>query len=122
MGHYYAEMMCEECGQLRCACPPAPKKPGHSWVLDGFTPIKAEDYAKQNDGGGFGFFRSMMATRYKDLASAQAAANAKLDEAIEATSLELVELVELKKARLKERAESGAGSEAKKVAKTKRGT
>lgn len=120
MGHYYAEMMCDKCGQIRCVCPAAPKKPDASWVLDGFEPMKAEDYAKKNDGGGLGFYRSMLATRYKDLASAQKAADVKIDEAIEATSLQLVELVELKKSRLKERAASEAGSEAKKVAKPKR--
>jgi hypothetical protein len=33
MGHYAAEMMCDRCGNVRCTCPPAPKKPNGNFIV-----------------------------------------------------------------------------------------
>lgn len=33
MGHYASEMMCDACGNLRCTCPPPPKKPNTSFIV-----------------------------------------------------------------------------------------
>lgn len=33
MGHYYAEMMCEKCGRVRCSCPPTPPSSKENWFM-----------------------------------------------------------------------------------------
>lgn len=34
MGHYYADMACQKCGNLRCTCPAKPHKPEKGWIVD----------------------------------------------------------------------------------------
>lgn len=34
MGHYAAELMCDDCGNLRCTCPSKPDKTLHHYLVD----------------------------------------------------------------------------------------
>jgi hypothetical protein len=42
MGHYYSEMMCDECGKIVCVCPKKPIK--QKWVVDKNKWIAREEY------------------------------------------------------------------------------
>lgn len=45
MGHYAAEMMCDDCGNLRCTCPPKKEKPNKSWIVNhDFTIQRVQDF------------------------------------------------------------------------------
>lgn len=33
MGHYYADMMCDTCSNIRCTCPPKPDTDHKRWMV-----------------------------------------------------------------------------------------
>lgn len=49
MGHYYSEMMCEKCGNVRCTCPPKPSKQEKGWIVDdNFTVITVKEFDEKH--------------------------------------------------------------------------
>jgi hypothetical protein len=48
MGHYYADLMCNECGRVNCICPCKPEKPNKNWVVDSdYTVIQVHNFHKK---------------------------------------------------------------------------
>jgi hypothetical protein len=33
MGHYYADLMCDTCGEIRCTCPPKPDRSDRHFIV-----------------------------------------------------------------------------------------
>lgn len=45
MGHYAAEMMCDTCGNMRCTCPPEPKKPNSDFIVtDDYRVVTVDEF------------------------------------------------------------------------------
>lgn len=49
MGHYYAEMACEKCGNIRCWCPMERQEPNLNWMVDSsdMTILTVDDFDKK---------------------------------------------------------------------------
>ncbi len=45
MGHYRADLACDTCGEVRCQCPPSPKKPNNNFIVaDGFRVMTIDEF------------------------------------------------------------------------------
>ena len=45
MGHYYADLACDKCGNIRCTCPPKKEKPNRNWIVKhNFTVQRVVDF------------------------------------------------------------------------------
>ena len=45
MGHYYADLMCDDCGKLSCVCPPKKEKPNRNFIVtDDFRVVKVTEF------------------------------------------------------------------------------
>lgn len=50
MGHYAAEMQCDKCGNLRCTCPPEPKKPNRNFIVtDDYRVVTVDEFDANPD-------------------------------------------------------------------------
>jgi hypothetical protein len=93
MGHYFADLMCDACGEVRCRCEPIPAKKTDPWVVDDdFGVVRASDYQKANDKFGLGYLRRMSKTHFDEKSDARAEAKKQLDAAIKTTEEQLVNL------------------------------
>lgn len=50
MGHYYADMMCNTCGNVRCTCPPETKKPNGKFIVtDDYRVVTVDEFDADPD-------------------------------------------------------------------------
>ena len=83
MGHYAAEMMCQKCGELRCACPRLPAPEDERWMVWNYSARQAKEMA---------LWERMSATMYATEAEALAAIPAAIDARIAALQAEIQRL------------------------------
>ena len=94
MGHYYADLACSKCGDLRCSCETASGEQWvNQWVVgDGFKVIRASDYQRENNQQGLGFMRRMSLQHFAKKSDAMDHAKTELEAAITATEAQVVTL------------------------------
>ena len=96
MGHYYAEMMCDECGHLRCTCArksPAVEREEGSWVVTPqFDVVRGAEYKKKL--GDQGFYSYMLMPKFSTEAAARRQARLDVKAAIAGAKTQLAFLQE----------------------------
>lgn len=99
MGHYYADLMCDQCGQIRCRCPRKPEPPPTGFIVNSdYTVLPASEYIAATNKYGQGHLNYMFAKKHATRELAETAALASLDADIDAMEAQLVTLRELRKA------------------------
>lgn len=83
MRHHASEMICDECGNVRCTCPLSEDKTLHYWVVgDNFTVITAEELLASIHPAARQHAR-ITTKRYAHRSAAEKAARLKCEAAVE---------------------------------------
>lgn len=92
MEHYDADMMCDDCGKVRCVCPPKEEKPDLRWMVTSqFKVVRVCDHieAHTKKNYHYGLMERLNATHYKKRKDAEAAALALIMQKIDTAHLSL---------------------------------
>lgn len=93
MGHYYACLMCDDCGKINCTCTKTEPQDNDDFiVLNGYSVTTVREAKEQ----GAGELTLMFKTYYKTRKEAEAVAKKELDEAIKSNKFRLEHLKTLK--------------------------
>lgn len=94
MGHYYADMMCDACGELRCVCPPKEdRSTDNHWVVgDRYEVMTAIEYERSRGHGGLAHMQRLYKKHYPKREQAEEAAREACEAAVEAARQHLTDL------------------------------
>lgn len=101
MGHYYADLMCDDCGKVRCTCVRSPAKPDLRWIVDEMTmeAITVHDFDKKRP---FGMVARLKSKYFKTKKDAEDHSIVLLKEKIKEEKVNLKSLKDQLKNKLKE--------------------
>lgn len=94
MGHYYTNLACSKCGDLRCTCETASNEEWvNQWVVGSeFKVVRASEFQRENNQQGLGFMRRMSLKHFAKKSDAMAHAKTELEAAIAAAEARVVTL------------------------------
>jgi hypothetical protein len=90
MGHYYADMMCDTCGQVRCVCiRPEQDEQLDSFIVDRFEVMSVREFMDRHRGDVMLNMLLAMNKKYKTRLAAEKAARKACEQAVEAARFNL---------------------------------
>ena len=92
MGHYAAELQCDRCGYIRCACPLPVDRKLHWFVVDGFEVCTVEEFLFRYRSEASVRMRLAFMTRYEHRFDAEELARIECEEAVNAARANLTRL------------------------------
>lgn len=94
MGHYRVDMACDICGEMRCACPPAPEKPNKNFIVtDDYRVVTVDEFdAECVQLGRYPMLERMGKTEFKKRADAEVHARELCEAAVEHARTALTQL------------------------------
>jgi hypothetical protein len=93
MGHYASDLMCDDCGELRCRCErtPAPQRTEYI-VLNDFSVCTTEEFLASKQNGLEGRMHLAFKEKYKSRRAAEKNARISCEVAVEQARQNLIKL------------------------------